>query len=697
MRWQAMIGVMVTCVILAICAPARAAEPLTQAKIEQRRYDLLKPLLLDPYLADKGNEPWRAEGQELIEYVTWNMTYGDLSDWAGPRSAHDEQHAWKLAYKLILSDCKQPQVMIAATWVALGRGYSVSDYPESPKLDQAWNSNYVRQSPVLHHLMIQRMRTRYNAGYQRTFFAKFSIPDGWVSPALDAAASGYFKPEDRQIAVQILCDWAPKKSSAKARTAFIDGLSKRKGVDEYVKLAGTARLEDFLAWDARGEGYANTVTEEGGKSFEQHLTTEKELLEKAYALDPSVPFAPGKMVSVAMGLDGVNECTKWFTRTVDIQSDNDVAWQGYINAMRGRWHGNPEELMQIANTAAEETDFSTRTPWFYVQTLRFICTDGGLETVKNPKMLEELHRIIEGYRQTLPPGFAPELPDSTEAALSFLLEDYATCAKDMAKVGDKLDRNEFTRHEILVDPEFARRKSAAMISPWADRIKPITNLANQGQQAAAIKAAEALLKEKAPDELTRQYVAFLREGNRFLLSYNAGKITPILDNPDAFTCWTVTDGTVQPEADGKITLKAPVEESDVRLYYRLLNSDNYIFRGRIRVNNVGHDTLCRWNMIFRGYPNDPGADLKFGKASFGDGNMWIDPNTRTSSDYAFTKDMTFEAIIRDDTITLKMDGKEVVKNQHIYNEPLVGIRCLTLDPRSPSTISFEDLTLQKLP
>lgn len=697
MRWHGLIALAIACAILIVSSPARAAEPLTQAKIDQRRYDLLNPLLLDPYLADQGDEPWRAEGQELIEYVTWNMVYVKLSDWSGPRSAHDEQRAWELANKFIKSDCTQTQVMLAATWVVIDRGYQREYFNNEGKLGVAWNGEFLRNSPVLLHLFIQHMRRHFTDSQTHFVFRSFNTKDDWVNIALDAASSGYFKPEDRQIAANILCDWDPVRTTEAQRGQLADGLAHRKGVDEYIRLTFIARQENTLAWHARGGGFANTVTEDGWVEFKKHLATEKVLLEQAYQIDPTVPFAPSRLVGVAMGLSDNDECTKWFTIAVDLQGDNEDAWLVYINSMRRVWRGSSQELLQVAYTAAEEQDFSTSIPWYYIKALSYVCTDGDLQQIKEPKMLEELHRVIEGYRQNLPPGFPAEKPDSTEAALCFLLEDYDTCNKDMTRAGNNIVREEFTCKGVDLDPDFVRRKAAAMCSSWADQIKPIINLANNGNFSAANKASQDLLKEKAPDQLTRQYVIFLRESSRFYTSFNAGKVTPLLDSPDALMCWTMAEGMVQPDDNGSFMLKGNDKMPNLRMHYRLLNSENYIFRGKIHIFNGDTTQMGDWGVIFRGKRYDSWEDRTFGQLRNRRNFIQFSPDYLPNKNYTPTHEMNFEAIIKNRTITLHMDGIEVVKDQKIIHDPMVGIKCTRMSSAYPTNMIVEDLTLQRLP
>src|SRR5205085_1588049 len=69
------------------------------------------------------------------------------------------------------------------------------------------------------------------------------------------------------------------------------------------------------AWDARGGGWANTVTPEGWKLFHERLEMASVFLEKGYQLDPADPAAATAMLHVELGQGrGKDVMEKWFQR-----------------------------------------------------------------------------------------------------------------------------------------------------------------------------------------------------------------------------------------------------------------------------------------------------------------------------------------------------------------------------------------------
>src|SRR5207302_6524764 len=59
-----------------------------------------------------------------------------------------------------------------------------------------------------------------------------------------------------------------------------------------------------FAWDARGGGYAGTVTPEGWKLFRERLDEATKCFEKAWDLDPTDFRGPTAMLQVLLGGNG---------------------------------------------------------------------------------------------------------------------------------------------------------------------------------------------------------------------------------------------------------------------------------------------------------------------------------------------------------------------------------------------------------
>ena len=69
------------------------------------------------------------------------------------------------------------------------------------------------------------------------------------------------------------------------------------------------------AWNARGDGWADTVKEEGWKLFGQRLDMAEDALERAWKLDPTDARIPVKMINLELGQgEGRDRMELWFQR-----------------------------------------------------------------------------------------------------------------------------------------------------------------------------------------------------------------------------------------------------------------------------------------------------------------------------------------------------------------------------------------------
>lgn len=95
------------------------------------------------------------------------------------------------------------------------------------------------------------------------------------------------------------------------------------------------------AWDARGSGLANTVTEMGFKLMSERLQEAEDVLTKAYKLDPTRHEAPAAMILVCMGLGhDAGTMEKWFARSMTANPFDHVACWNKLEYLHPKWHGS---------------------------------------------------------------------------------------------------------------------------------------------------------------------------------------------------------------------------------------------------------------------------------------------------------------------------------------------------------------------
>jgi hypothetical protein len=106
------------------------------------------------------------------------------------------------------------------------------------------------------------------------------------------------------------------------------------------------------AWEARGTGLGDAVTEEGGQRFRDRLLAAEDRFTAAHRLAPDRPEAAAGMITVCMGLGrDRDEMEEWFVRAV---TADPVAWPAFgakLEYLKPKWHGTPEEMLAFARQA----------------------------------------------------------------------------------------------------------------------------------------------------------------------------------------------------------------------------------------------------------------------------------------------------------------------------------------------------------
>jgi tetratricopeptide (TPR) repeat protein len=155
------------------------------------------------------------------------------------------------------------------------------------------------------------------------------------------------------------------------------------------------------AWEARGGGWANTVGEDGWKTFFSELAEAHKCLAAAHDLEPKFPEAATKMISVAMGeqQNGPGDSPRsWFDRAIAAQLDYHPAYSAYLWALRPRWIGSLQEMYELGLECADTNRYDTRVPMELVTALRDIRSDeGGWEFWRQPGVLDNAADVLAHY------------------------------------------------------------------------------------------------------------------------------------------------------------------------------------------------------------------------------------------------------------------------------------------------------------
>jgi hypothetical protein len=281
-----------------------------------------------------------------------------------------------------------------------------------------------------------------------------------------------------------------------AQVAFTDKLREMPDADPWVLNVLDGRLHIKLAWDSRGGGWANTVTDEGWRGFFDHLAKARDSLTAAYKLAPHLPEASIEMITVSMGAGeklGEDQNT-WFDRATAAQLDHDHAYATMLNALLPRWGGTYAQMFDLGRRGVMTGRYDTIAPWQFVRAVQRIVNDSGGNwpaVLARPGVYEGLVEVANKYAAYSVKVGHPEGWFLTfRAALAWRADKYAEARKLLDKAGEGIDPTAFL--------EFGSQNPPAAIGHV---------YAMSGPQAAAVEEAEASLEAERYEDALKSFRA----------------------------------------------------------------------------------------------------------------------------------------------------------------------------------------------
>lgn len=202
------------------------------------------------------------------------------------------------------------------------------------------------------------------------------------------------------------------------------------------------------AWDARGDGVANTVTETGWKQMRERLQVAHEALDKAYELDPADPRGPTDMITVELGEGtGRPEMEKWWKRAMDASPDNYQACTSKLYYLEPKWYGSPGDMIDFGRECLSGGNWEGRIP--------FILVDAHWTVSQYPSSLKEDYYAQPDVWKDIQSVYEPFLARYPTAAWDRSYYAYyatragqwAIARKQFAKLGDKPELTPFGNQE----------------------------------------------------------------------------------------------------------------------------------------------------------------------------------------------------------------------------------------------------------
>lgn len=106
----------------------------------------------------------------------------------------------------------------------------------------------------------------------------------------------------------------------------------------------------YWAWDARGSGFADTVSEEAAQVFMQRLAVADRLLEAACALAPRDPLPLAERLVIDRAVGRVDEARDRLERIQQLDPRNFLGHLEFFDLIKAKWQGSDEQMFEFART-----------------------------------------------------------------------------------------------------------------------------------------------------------------------------------------------------------------------------------------------------------------------------------------------------------------------------------------------------------
>lgn len=209
-----------------------------------------------------------------------------------------------------------------------------------------WESEYppVRKAYVVHQLLLVLRAANAPVNEVTTWDERFWDAFGRAAAEPDPIT------QDHVIDLARLHEFLSTSRGTTRERAYDQTAAalQKAGAPEYTRKVVRGGFLIRHAWDARGGGFADTVTVDGARLFQERLTVAQAALTAAYELDADRPHAPTLMLTVCKGRGHLRpEMETWFERAMTADPDNFQACIAKLDYLHPKWRGKLGEHEHI--------------------------------------------------------------------------------------------------------------------------------------------------------------------------------------------------------------------------------------------------------------------------------------------------------------------------------------------------------------
>ncbi|MBM3500279.1 MAG: hypothetical protein FJX74_16605 [Armatimonadetes bacterium] len=265
---------------------------------------------------------------------------------------------------------------------------------------------------------------------------------------IEAVGEGSYEGEGRRffwLQVGSEINWRAQFTSRAARIE--SGLAALPNADPWLGHMVAGAREIAEAWQERGAGFANTVTEAGQEGYERHLEEARHHFTTAWEDHPECPEAATQMIEVCRGIGDARgeKFWQWFARVRAAQFDYMPAYGEVLWSLLPRWYGSVDEMYEFGLDCLDSGRFETDVPWYLINVIRMIEREEGLTEIwRRPGLYEDVARLMDGMVNEPTRAGSQTWYRSLQAAVAWRAGRYDEAKRLLDELGNDLQPAAFT-------------------------------------------------------------------------------------------------------------------------------------------------------------------------------------------------------------------------------------------------------------
>ena len=509
-----------------------------------------------------------------------------------------------------------------------------------------------------------------------------------------AAQKCFANGNQRFYMVDVLREWNHGVHMPEKVDVLLAELEKTADVDPWIHLMVKGLYHNTKGWNARGGGYADTVTQEGWEIFREELAIATGFFVEAHEMHPEFPEAATEMISIAVASCGENKERMWFDRAVAAQMDYGYAYRKYLWGLWPRWGGSHKQMYRFGLECLNTGRFDTDVPEYFRLVLKEIGTevDDWRTPLRGPGVYENLKKYYLGMYSEPTRKDKQVFWKSSLGMTAWVTGNYADAQEIFDELGDKLDDCAFTNYDT--DKTIALAETRLMTGAHREVFSKAEGFFNNNQFQEARPLYEDLRAKMKGDRdlfIINDRLVILEIKNIYI----KGEWVDL--NPDqSMAGWLSQRGKWSVEKkDGSLKGETTGKENSIMCLNGFNINGNYEIRGQVEAEYMSGINLGCYNKNFLTVHID-----RYRKR-LGLGRQFYAAKKVVPIEQLPAK-IDFNITVKDGSVTVSLNGKTYFENEpirsHWWNPRVGKIGVGQYFGKSKGhVIKYRNLQIRKLP